>query len=209
MSEVSAIEFDTDEKRVSFGFGMQFGQQLLKNKFEDMSLEAVLAGIEAVYKGQALPVSENDMQAAYDNIAQRRQQASQEVAAKMVELSQEFMAKNGQREGVITLESGVQYEILEDASGDNAQSTDTVRVHYEGSLIDGQVFDSSIARKEPAEFGVTQVIPGWVEVLQLMPVGAKWRVAIPADKAYGEAGSPPVIPGNSALVFEIHLIAIV
>lgn len=198
----------TDEQIVSFGFGMQFGQQLLKNSFSGLDLEAVLGGITTVFNGQALPIEEAQMQQAYDTVNAARQREAEQQAQQMAQLSVDFMAQNGARDGVVSLASGVQYEVLEDADGGRAKESDTVRVHYEGSLIGGQVFDSSIARGTPAEFGVTQVIPGWVEVLQLMPVGAKWRVAIPADKAYGVAGSPPNIPGNSALVFEIHLIAV-
>lgn len=208
MSDDVSTTFDSDEQRVSYGFGMQFGQQLAQNKFAGMSLEAAIAGMSAVFKGSPIPISDTEMQAAYEVVQKKIQAEQDEVAAKMGGLSVEFMEKNGASEGVITLDSGVQYQILEDADGPKPKASDTVRVHYEGTLISGQVFDSSISRGEPAEFGVGQVIPGWVEALQLMSVGAKWRVAIPSDKAYGPAGSPPTIPGHSALVFEIHLIAI-
>lgn len=209
MSDDAAYVLDSDEKRVSFGFGMQFGQQLMQNKFDDMSLEAVIAGMSAVYNSTPIPLKDTEMQSAYDAIQTKVKAKQAEVAAKMGELSVEFLRQNAAAEGVVTLASGVQYQILEDADGPKPAASDTVRVHYEGTLIDGQVFDSSISRGEPAEFGVGQVIPGWVEALQLMPVGSKWRVAIPSDKAYGPAGSPPTIPGHAALVFEIHLIAIV
>ena len=209
MSDADTFALDTDEKRVSYGFGMQFGQQLVQNTFEGMSLEAAIAGMSAMFKQTPVPITDTQMQAAYDAVQAKREAKQAEDAAKMGGLSVEFMRANGASEGVISLDSGVQYQILEEGDGAKPAATDTVRVHYEGSLIDGQIFDSSIARGEPAEFGVTQVIPGWVEALQLMSVGSKWRVAIPSDKAYGPAGSPPSIPGHSALVFEIHLIAIV
>lgn len=209
MSDAENLALDTDEQRVSYGFGMQFGQQLLQNRFDGISLDAAIAGMSAIFNRTAVPVTDSQMQAAYDAVQAKRQAAEADKAAKMAELSNEFMRRNGESDGVVTLASGVQYQILEAGDGPKPSASDTVRVHYEGSLIDGQIFDSSLSRGEPTEFGVTQVIPGWVEALQLMPVGAKWRVAIPADKAYGAAGSPPVIPGNAALVFEIHLIAIV
>lgn len=203
------ISFDTDEQRVSYGFGMQFGQQVLRNQFDGLDLDLVIEGLRTIAERKSIAISESEMQVAFDAINAKRAAKAQEEAAKVGELSAEFLADNAKRDGVTVLESGVQYEVLEAGSGDKPKSTDTVRVHYEGTLINGQVFDSSVARGEPAEFGVTQVIAGWVEVLQLMEVGSKWRVAIPADKAYGEAGSPPAIPGNAALVFEIQLIAIV
>lgn len=205
----SPIKLETDEQRVSYGFGMQFGQQILRNKFDGLDVDLIVEGMRAIAENKAVSINEAEMQASFDVISARRTEKAEKDAKNMAKLGVEFLQKNGEREGVITLESGVQYEVLEAGSGAVPVSTDTVRVHYEGSLITGDVFDSSVARGEPAEFGVTQVIPGWVEVLQMMEVGAKWLVAIPADKAYGPAGSPPVIPGNATLVFQIHLIAIV
>jgi FKBP-type peptidyl-prolyl cis-trans isomerase FklB len=118
------------------------------------------------------------------------------------------MAANAARDEVSTTESGLQYEVLETGSGDKPGPQSTVVTHYHGTLLDGTVFDSSVERGEPAEFGVHQVIPGWTEALQMMSVGDKWRIACPPKLAYGEQGAGDSIPPNTALVFEIHLIAI-
>lgn len=203
------ISLNTDEERVSFGFGMQFGQQFLRNQFEGLDLELVIAGMRSVVENKPVALNEAEMQAAFDAINAKRKAEADAQAANMGKLSADYLAENAKRDGVTSLDSGVQYEVLEQGSGAVPTSSDTVRVHYEGTLINGQVFDSSIKRGEPIDFGVTQVIAGWTEVLQLMAVGSKWRVAIPADKAYGAAGSPPVIPANAALVFEVHLLDIV
>lgn len=119
-----------------------------------------------------------------------------------------FLQANAAREGVTTTASGLQYEVLEAGSGASPGPRSTVVTHYHGTLVDGTVFDSSVERDEPAQFGVNQVIPGWTEALQLMSVGAKWRIVCPPQLAYGERGAGAAIGPNTALVFEIHLIAI-
>lgn len=125
-----------------------------------------------------------------------------------MKLGEEFLAENKKKEGVVTTESGLQYEILEKGEGPMPKSTDRVKVDYVGTLIDGTEFDNSIKRGEPAIFGVDQVIPGWSEALQLMEVGSKCRLVIPSELAYGDRGAPPVIEPNSVLVFEVNLLAI-
>ena len=121
----------------------------------------------------------------------------------------EFMDANKAKENILTTESGLQYEVLTEGTGEKPAATDQVRVHYHGTLIDGTVFDSSVDRGEPTVFGVNRVIPGWTEALELMPVGSKWKVYIPAELAYGERGPSPAIGPNSALVFEVELLEIV
>jgi len=121
---------------------------------------------------------------------------------------QAFLEENKKKEGVMVTESGLQYEVLKGADGPKPKESDTVKVDYIGTLVDGTEFDSSIKRGEPAVFGVGQVIPGWSEALQMMEVGSKYRVVIPSELAYGEAGAPPVIEPNSVLVFEIDLLGI-
>jgi FKBP-type peptidyl-prolyl cis-trans isomerase FklB len=120
-----------------------------------------------------------------------------------------FLEENGNRSGIVTLESGLQYEVLSEGSGATPQASDTVKVHYHGTLISGKVFDSSVNRGEPATFGVTQVISGWVEALQLMPVGSKWKLYIPSELAYGAQGAGQAIAPHSALIFEVELLDIV
>ena len=126
-----------------------------------------------------------------------------------IKAGEEFLAINGKRPGVVTLPSGLQYEILKEGNGAKPKATDQVKCHYHGTLIDGTVFDSSVERGQPATFGVNQVIPGWVEALQLMPVGSKWKLFIPSNLAYGPAGAGQTIEPNSTLVFEVEILDIV
>lgn len=121
----------------------------------------------------------------------------------------EFLAKNSTREEVITLPSGLQYEVIEEGNGAQPTASDQVEVHYTGRLIDGTVFDSSVDRGVPATFGVTQVIPGWVEALQLMKAGSKWRLYIPSSLAYGPQGAGSVIGPNATLIFDVELIKVI
>ena len=134
----------------------------------------------------------------------RKEQQLKENSVK----GQQFLTENAQKEEVTTLESGLQYEILQKGEGPIPTAADRVQVHYHGTLIDGTVFDSSVDRGEPATFGVTQVIQGWVEALQLMPVGSKWRVWIPAGLAYGDRGAGGLIGPNAALILDVELLEI-
>lgn len=205
----NTIALDNDEKKVSYGFGLQFGQQLLRNQFDGLALDAVFAGITDIMEKHALQLSEAELNQAYSKVQQALQEKAVQQAKQMAELSLTFLRENAKREGVQVTESGLQYEILEEGSGEKPTADATVKTHYHGTFIDGTVFDSSIERGEPAEFGVGQVIRGWTEALQMMPVGSKWRLAIPAELAYGDAGAPPSIPGGAALVFDVHLLDIV
>lgn len=204
------VSLESNEEKVSYGFGLQFGQQLAeRNNFEGLSLDALFAGISTAYQAQASAISEADLNDAYADVQEKIKAEADKKAGQLKGLGETYLVENAKREGVQSTESGIQYEVLSAAEGDKPSPEQTVRVHYHGTHIDGQVFDSSVDRGEPAEFGLTQVIPGWTEILQLMAVGSKWRVTIPYQLAYGEAGSPPVIPGFAVLVFEIELIAIV
>ncbi len=124
-----------------------------------------------------------------------------------MEAQQQFLDENSKREGVVTLPSGLQYEVLQEGNGEKPSDTSRVTVHYEGRLSDGKVFDSSYKRGQPATFGVRQVISGWTEALQLMPVGAKWRLFIPSELGYGSRGAGGSIPPNAALVFDVELLS--
>lgn len=208
MSDEKKLSLDSHEKKVSYGFGWQFGRQLQKNNFEGFDLEAAVTAIRQCFAGEASALSDDELNEAYDAVKEKRQEAERKRQEQYKELCETFLQENLKREGVTATESGIQYEILEAGEGSKPSATDTVKVHYHGSFIDGQVFDSSVTRNEPAEFALNQVIPGWTEILQLMPINAKWRVVIPYQLAYGEAGSPPVIPPHAALVFEIHLLDI-
>ena len=199
---------ETFEQKVSYGFGWQFGRQLQKNRFEGMDVEACVQALRQCFAGEPSMLSENELNEAYDAVKEKRKEVEAQRTQGYKELCDKFLAENGNREGVRVTDSGLQIEVLEDADGPVPSLEQKVVVHYHGSFIDGQVFDSSVTRNEPAEFGVKDVISGWTEALMQMPKGAKWRVVVPADLAYGEAGMPPAIPANSALVFELHLIDI-
>ena len=138
------------------------------------------------------------------------EEMEKQVNAANIEAGQRFLEENKKREGVVTLPSGLQYEVINegDLNAERAKATDRVECHYEGTLIDGTLFDSSIKRGQPATFGVNQVIPGWVEALQLMPQGAKWKLYIPSDLAYGAHGAGEMIPPHSTLIFEVELLKV-
>lgn len=200
---------DTPEKKVSYGFGLQFGQQIVNNLFEGLDINAIFAGINDIVLKNAVQLSDAELNDAFGTVQEAMQKQRSAHAEKMAELAKTFLAENAKREGVHVTASGLQYEILEAGNGEKPGRNSTVETHYHGTFIDGTVFDSSIERGEPATFGVTQVISGWTEALQMMPTGSKWRIALPPELAYGDAGAPPAIPGGAALVFDIHLINIV
>ncbi len=197
--------FDTDEQRVSYGIGRQMGDQLLSSNIPDLSVELVMAGVRDAYTQQPSQVDEEDLQAAFQTLQNKMQALAQESARAAGKAGVEFLEKNATREGVVTLPSGLQYEVVTAGTGATPVASSTVRTHYEGTLISGEVFDSSYKRGQPAEFPVGGVIAGWTEALQLMQEGAKWRLYIPSDLAYGEraAGS---IPPHSTLIFDIELL---
>ncbi len=199
---------ESHEAKASYGFGWQFGRQLHKNRFEGLDIEFVIQAMRQCYAGQPSVLSDDEVNEAFDLLKEKRIQIEKERAEKYQTLSQTFLDANAKREGVLVTASGLQYEILEAGNGDIPRDKARLRIHYHGSFIDGQVFDSSITRNEPAEFSLDQVISGWAEALSLMPVGSKWRIVVPPSLAYGEAGYPPAIPPNAALIFEIHLMAI-
>ena len=199
--------FENDEQRVSYGIGRQMGDQLLSSNIPDLSVELVMAGVRDAYTKQPSQVEEEAMQAAFQTLQEKMQALAEESAKAAGKAGIEFLERNGAREGVITLASGLQYEVVNDGTGATPTASSTVRTHYEGTLISGEVFDSSYKRGQPAEFPVGGVIAGWTEALQLMKEGAKWRLYIPSNLAYGEraAGS---IPPHSTLIFDIELLEV-
>ena len=148
------------------------------------------------------------MEKAQELIQAAVMEAQEKKNAENAEKEKTFLAENGKKDGVKTTESGLQYVVLSEGSGEKPKATDTVKVHYTGTFTDGKTFDSSVERGEPAEFVVEEVIPGWVEALQLMPVGSKYKLFIPSSLAYGEEGAGGVIPPFSTLVFEVELLSI-
>ena len=202
------VELATHEQKVSYGFGLQFGDQLRRNTFEGLELEAVIAGIRQWYEHHQAALTEAELNPSYQVVQDRQKALAAELDSKRRALAEQFMKANAEREEVTTTDSGLQYEVLEAGSGERPGPRSNVVTHYHGTFIDGTVFDSSVDRGQPAEFGVDQVIPGWTEALQMMSVGDKWRIACPPKLAYGEQGAGDSIPPNTALLFEIHLIQI-
>jgi len=195
--------------KTSYAIGMSFGQQLAQSNIKGLDWESFAKGVAAMCDGKQPEVTFSEAQqllsAYFQNLEAEAKKAGEEVR----KAGEEYLKKNAQREEVVVLPSGLQYEVLTQAIGQKPTANDKVRVHYHGTLIDGTVFDSSVRRGEPAEFGVTQVIKGWVEALQLMPVGSKWRLYIPYNLAYGEHGAGASIPPYAALIFDVELLAII
>ncbi len=198
----------TNADKVSYGIGLQLAQQVKSQSFPGFSLDALIIGISDVFNDKPLRFPEEEMQSAFSAINQQAQEAAASAAAENKAAGQIFLDENAKKDGVITTESGLQYEIITEGTGAKPSQSDTVVTHYHGSLTDGTVFDSSVDRGQPAEFPVNGVIQGWIEALQLMPVGSKWRLTIPSDLAYGDQGSAPVIGPGATLIFEIELLEI-
>jgi FKBP-type peptidyl-prolyl cis-trans isomerase FklB len=202
-------KYSTVESQASYGIGYQMGEQLASNPFDGLDVETVLTGLTDGFNRAQPQVDNNDLRAAFTEIHERMQAAKQEQFAGAVEEGAKFLAENANREEVLTTETGLQYEILTVGEGEKPTPASTVRTHYHGTLINGDVFDSSYERGEPAEFPVAGVIKGWTEALQMMPVGSKWRLYVPHDLAYGEQGAGGAIGPFSTLVFDIELLDIV
>ncbi|WP_394204760.1 FKBP-type peptidyl-prolyl cis-trans isomerase [Shewanella waksmanii] len=202
-------KFTTIEQQASYGVGRQLGEQLAANSFEGIDISAVQLGLSDAFEGKESQVAMQDLQTAFTEISQRIQKVQEEKAAAASAEGETFLAENQQRDGVVTLDSGLQYEIITEGNGDKPTADSTVRTHYHGTFINGDVFDSSVARNQPAEFPVNGVIAGWTEALQLMPVGSKWKLYVPHHLAYGERGAGASIPPYSALVFEVELLDII
>ena len=202
------MKLDTPAEKVSYLIGRQVGDQLKGSQFPGFEVSNVVAGIQASMAGEAMPLSQEEIEAAYEVIQGLMKEAEEKAASAAKQIGEDFLAENAKKEGVVTLESGLQYEIITEGNGAQPTRESTVRTHYHGTFIDGNVFDSSVDRGQPAEFPVGGVIAGWTEALQLMKEGSKWRLFIPSDLAYGPQGSQGAIPPHSALVFEVELLEI-
>lgn len=211
-AQTAGVSLETSEQRLSYGIAFSLGQRMLADGVP-LDSAAFSAGLVDALESKEPRLSQEEIAAemqAYQEKAMAEQQAAAAALGEAnLAASATFLEENAAREGVVVTESGLQYEILEAGDGATPGAGDTVEVHYRGTLVDGTEFDSSYSRGEPVSFGVGQVIPGWTEALQLMPVGSKWKLAIPADLAYGAGGAGQVIGPNSALVFEVELLSIV
>lgn len=202
---MSELNLSTDETRVSYGIGRQLGGQLRDNPPPGVSLDAILAGLVDAFSGAESRVSEADLSASFKVIREVMQAEAAAKAEAAAGAGKAYLAENAKREGVTTLPSGLQFEVLTTGEGAKPGRDDTVRTHYHGTLIDGSVFDSSYQRGQPAEFPVGGVIAGWTEALQLMNAGSKWRLHVPSELAYGAQGVGSIAP-HSVLIFDIELL---
>jgi FKBP-type peptidyl-prolyl cis-trans isomerase FklB len=200
-----------DEKTVvtvgSYGIGANMGQSL-KSDGVDIELDSFIQGLRDGLQGAEPKYTSAQIKTAFKAFQARIQQRNQLAGDTNKVEGRKFLADNKTKPGIVTLPSGLQYKILRAGNGISPKGSDTVKVHYEGTLLDGKVFDSSIKRKEPASFQVDGVIPGWTEALQLMKVGDRWKLFIPSDLAYGEQGSGKTIGPNSVLIFDVELLDI-
>ena len=189
------------------------GNNFRNSGINEINVEDFSDGVAAVFAGSQPKMSYDEAKEVIRVFFTDLEEKQKAEAAKMADVNKaagdEFLAKNSTREEVITLPSGLQYEVIEEGNGAQPTASDQVEVHYTGRLIDGTVFDSSVDRGVPATFGVTQVIPGWVEALQLMKAGSKWRLYIPSSLAYGPQGAGSVIGPNATLIFDVELIKVI
>lgn len=192
-------------EKVSYALGLSIGNNLLSSGIKDVNLEKFSKGVSDVLKGANPEMSYDEAKKTLDKFFK---ELAEKINGQNAAVGKAFLEKNKKEEGVIELPSGLQYKVLKEGNGKKPKATDKVRCHYEGMLLDGTVFDSSIKRGEPAVFGVNQVIQGWVEALQLMQEGSKWRLFIPSEMAYGARGAGNSIPPHATLIFDVELISV-
>ena len=206
MANQDSVELKDQKAKASYGIGLNVGRTL-KQQGLKLDMEALAAGIKDALTGGERLLTDNEIRDALEALQTEMLEKKKEQLETNKKDGEAFLAANKRKDGVQTLPSGLQYKVIRPGSGEKPKATDTVRTHYRGTLIDGTEFDSSYESGEPVSFQVRGVIPGWTEALQLMPVGAKWRLFVPYDLAYEDRGQGP-IPPNSALVFDIELLGI-
>jgi len=192
-------------EKISYALGLSLGNNLLGSGVNALDYAELAQGIQDVMEQNKPKMSYEEAQTVINDFFQSLQAKGGDKAQSE---GIAFLDENSKRAGIVTTASGLQYEILSEGTGATPSASDSVKVHYHGTLIDGKVFDSSVNRGEPATFGVTQVISGWVEALQLMPVGSKWKLYIPSELAYGAQGAGQAIAPHTALIFEVELLEI-
>ena len=199
--------------KLSYALGIGIGRQLSQMGADSLNIDDFAQAIKDIIGRQPLQVSDSEAQQLVNSFFQQQEAKQRAAAAEkgkaVKEAGEKFLAENAKKDGIITLPSGLQYQVLKEGNGKRPKATDRVKCHYEGTLIDGTMFDSSIQRGEPAVFGLNQVIAGWTEGVQLMQEGAKYRFFIPYNLGYGEHGAGASIPPFAALVFDVELIEVV
>lgn len=198
--------------RISYALGLSMGNNFRSSGIEKINVADFADGVNAVFTGEkprmTYDEAKEEIRKFFTEMERRQQEAAQAMAKVNAEAGEKFLKENGGRPEVVTTASGLQYEVIKEGEGASPKPGDNVTVHYTGKLIDGTVFDSSVERGQPATFGVTQVIPGWVEALQMMKEGAQWRLYIPSALAYGPNGAGPTIGPNATLIFDVELIKV-
>ncbi len=207
----SDVKMTDDKQKASYTIGIQLGSQLIVSK-DDLDLDLLMLGVKDAFAGTEPRITQAEMQQAIKAYTENKQKHEQKLMAEYavtnLATGQAFLAENKTKPGVKTLASGLQYKVIKAGTGATPKLTDTVVTHYEGTLLSGQVFDSSYERGEPVSFPINGVIKGWTQALQMMKVGAKWQLFIPADLAYGERGGGGKIGPNQTLIFDVELLDI-
>lgn len=210
IAEEAAAQFENEQAKVSYAFGVMFGQRM-RNDLGEIDLDQFANGMKSAFNDEPQLLSDDEIAKILSEYQREMQQKQisdlQKLSEENKKAGETFLAENKNKEGVVTLESGLQYKKLTEGKGPQPSEADTVTVHYTGSLINGEVFDSSVEREQPATFPLNGVIAGWTEGLQLMPTGSKWRLFIPADLAYGSSGNRSIGP-NETLIFDVELLEI-
>ena len=191
--------------KFSYAIGLGIGQNLLSMGAQGINVNDFAQAISDVLNRKETAISHNE---AREIVNKYFEELEAKMNAENIEKGKAFLAENAKKEGIVTLPSGLQYQVLQEGNGKKPSATDRVKCHYEGTLIDGTLFDSSIKRGQPAVFGVNQVIKGWVEALQLMSEGSKWRLFIPSELGYGAQQAGEMIPPHSTLIFDVELIEV-
>lgn len=199
------MNIENEIEKVSYSLGLNVAQNIKGQGLDEINYSAFAKGVEDIYEGKNAQIDPAQAQQILQEYFQKQQEKK---SAGLKEAGEKFLAENAKKEGVVTLPSGLQYQIMKEGTGEKPVATSTVKTHYHGTLINGEVFDSSVERGQPASFPVNRVIPGWTEALQLMPVGSKWKLFIPYDLAYGPQGAGGKIGPYSALIFEVELLGI-
>lgn len=204
MTAIGATTINTDKDKLSYGLGMMISEQVLK-QYGEVDYQVLLEGMKAQAEGKETLMTIEEAGAALSESQQKLNEAKfGEAKAK----GAAYLAENGKKDGVTTTDSGLQYTVITEGEGAKPGATDTVTVHYRGTLLNGSEFDSSYSRNEPASFGLNQVIPGWTEGVQLMSIGSKYKFVVPYELAYGERGAGQSIGPFETLIFEVELLEI-
>jgi FKBP-type peptidyl-prolyl cis-trans isomerase FklB len=201
------IALESNIDKMSYGIGMSMARSV-KGQPIELNSDALVAGLKDALADKEARLDETAIREAFAAVREEQMEKQKVESEAALKVGSDYLLENAKKEGVKATESGLQYEVLASGKGESPAATDTVEVHYHGTLIDGSVFDSSVDRGTPAKFPVNRVISGWTEALQLMKVGDKWRLHIPAELAYGAQSPSPKIPANSTLVFEVELLGI-